>query len=127
MDEEWLEGSIESRGAENGEYDRETCSLMNMEGIGTADIHQKGGKSYKKKGKGETIENHLLDDGGEACSGTEEGLNFSLKEKVDIDVTNAKQNPPRGRRKRNKKLFSGGNSVTATRTHANCLCKPSIF
>ncbi|KAJ1380909.1 SANT/Myb domain [Sesbania bispinosa] len=112
VDEECLEGSIESRGAENGEYARAASSLMNVEGIGTVKVHQKGKKNYGKKERGEAVGNHLLDEGGEACSGTEEGLNFSLKEKVDIEVTNAKpeQFSLKGQRKRSKKLFSGDES-----------------
>ncbi|XP_061348443.1 protein ALWAYS EARLY 2-like [Gastrolobium bilobum] len=89
MEEECLEVSIESRGAENGEYTRDTSSLMNMEGIGTVEVHQKGKKNYAKKKRVEIVGNYL-DDGGEACNGTEEGLNFSLKEKVVIEGTNAK-------------------------------------
>ena len=49
MDEEWLEGSLESRGAENGEYARDTSSLIDMEGVGTVEVHQKGKKIYRKK------------------------------------------------------------------------------
>lgn len=118
MDEECLEGSIESRGAENGENARDTSSLMDMEGSGTVEVHQKGKKVYRKKERVENVGNHLLDDGGEACSGTEEGLNFNLKEKVDIEVTNAKP-----QRKRSKKLFFGGNYVTK-HICVNCFCKP---
>ncbi|KAJ1417119.1 SANT/Myb domain [Sesbania bispinosa] len=83
-----------------------------LEGIGTVKVHQKGKKNYGKKERGETVGNHLLDEGGEACSGTEEGLNFSLKEKVDIEVTKAKpeQFSLKGQRKRSKKLFSGDES-----------------
>ncbi|KAI4301784.1 hypothetical protein L6164_035031 [Bauhinia variegata] len=113
LDEEWLEGSIESRGAENGEYARDTSSLMDMEGVGTVDFHGKGKKIYRKKEKVENVGNHLLDDGGEACSGTEEGFNISSsREKVDIEVTNAKseQFSVKGQRKRNKKLFFGDES-----------------
>lgn len=58
----------------------------------------------------ENVGNHQLDDGGAACSGTEEGLSFnSLKEKVDVEVTNGKleQFSPKSQRKRNKKLFFG--------------------
>lgn len=119
MDEECLEGSIESRGAENGECAKDSSSLMDMECIGTVEVHQKGKKVYKKKERVETVGNHFLDDGGEACSGTEEGLNFGLKEKVDIEVTNSKpeQVSLKGQRKRSKKLFFGGNSIN---TH---LCK----
>lgn len=114
MDEELLDGSIESRGADNGEYARDNSSLMDMEGTGTVEVLQKGGKFYRKKERVKNVGNHQLDDGGEACSGTEEGLSCSLKEMVDIEVTNEKLEKisPKGGRKRNKKLFFGGNSVT---------------
>lgn len=106
-----MEGSVESRGAENGEYARDTSSKMNMEGIGTVEVHQKGKKIYRKKEKRETVGNHLLDDGGEACSGTEEGLSFRLKEKFHTKDTNARleHTSLKGQRKKSKKLFSGGN------------------
>ncbi|KAK7269336.1 hypothetical protein RIF29_22061 [Crotalaria pallida] len=103
VDEEFLEGSIESRGAENGEHARDTISLVDME------VLQKGKKTCRKKQRVENVGNHKLDDGGEACSGTE-GLSFSsLKEQVDIEVNNAKleQSSKKSQRKRSKKLFFG--------------------
>ncbi|XP_028770851.1 protein ALWAYS EARLY 2 [Neltuma alba] len=112
-DEECPEGSVESGEAENGEYARDTSPLTNMEGIGTVEVHQKGKKTYRKKEKAENVRNYQFDDGGEACSGTEEGLYFnSLKEKVDSEVTNAKPErfSPKGQRKRSKKLFFGDES-----------------
>ncbi|KAK4273456.1 hypothetical protein QN277_021853 [Acacia crassicarpa] len=111
--EECLEGSVESGEAENGEYARDTSPLMDMEGFGTVEVHQKGKKIYRKKERAENVRSYQLDDGGEACSGTEEGLYFnSLKEKVDSEVTNAKpeQFSPQGQRKRSKKLFFGDES-----------------
>lgn len=107
VDEDWLEGSVGSRGAENGDYAKDTSSLMDMEGVGTVEVHKKGKKFYRKKEKVED------DDGGEACSGTEEGVNVnSLKGKVDIEVSNAKaeQVSSQGQRKRSKKLFFGDES-----------------
>ncbi|CAJ1976134.1 unnamed protein product [Sphenostylis stenocarpa] len=109
VDEEFLEGSTESRDAENGEYARDNSSLMD-EGTGAIESLQKGGKFYRKRERVRTVGNHQLDDGGEACSGTEEGLSFSsLKEKVDIEVTNEKLEifSPKNGKKRNKKLFFG--------------------
>lgn len=111
--EDCLEGSVESGEAENGEYARDTSSLMNMEGVGTVEVHQKGKKIYRKKERAENVRNYQLDDGGEACSGTEGGLYFnSLKEKVDSEVINAKpeQFSPKGQGKRSKKLFFGDES-----------------
>ncbi|XP_004495723.1 protein ALWAYS EARLY 2 isoform X2 [Cicer arietinum] len=111
VDEEFLEGSIESRGAENGEYVKDTGSLMDMEGRGTGEVLRKGEKNYRKKERVKNVGNYQLDDGGEACSGTEEGLSFrslNLKEK-NMEVINEKfeQFTPTSQRKRNKKLFFG--------------------
>ncbi|KAL5566063.1 hypothetical protein UlMin_029227 [Ulmus minor] len=114
VDDEWFEGSIGSRGAENGDYAKDTSPLLDMEGIGTVEVNRKGKKFYRKKEKVEATGNHQFDDGGEACSGTEEGLNVSaLKGKVDIEVSNAKEErfSPRVQRKRSKKLFFGDEST----------------
>ncbi|KAF3438686.1 hypothetical protein FNV43_RR21450 [Rhamnella rubrinervis] len=63
---------------------------MDMEGVGTLEVHRKGQKFYRKKENVEGMENHQSDDGGEACSGTE-GLNVNaLKGKVDAEFSNAK-------------------------------------
>ncbi|KAE9598128.1 putative transcription factor MYB/SANT family [Lupinus albus] len=122
MDEEFLEGSIESRGAENGECSRDTSSLLDLGSIATVEVHQKRENNYRKKGSVENVGNHFLDNGGEACSGTE-GLNLSLKGKVDIEVTNA--NPEKlsqkGQRKRSKKLLfeDEGSALDALQTLAD--------
>jgi hypothetical protein len=116
MDEKWLEGGMGSGRAENGEYARDTCSLMDMEGVGMVNVFRKGKKSYRKKEKVEDIGNHQYDDGGEACSGTEEGLNLgALKGKVNNEVSTAKSKrfSPQGQRKRSKKLFFGGTFVSS--------------
>ncbi|KAK9265918.1 hypothetical protein L1049_012597 [Liquidambar formosana] len=71
------------------------------------------GKVYGKKDKVEDIGNDQFDDGREACSGTEEGLDVSaVKGIVDIEVTRAKidRPSPQGQRKRSKKLFFGDGS-----------------
>ncbi|KAM4108320.1 hypothetical protein ACJW30_03G038100 [Castanea mollissima] len=114
MDENWLEGSIGSRGVENGDYARDTSSLMDMEGVGTVEVRRKGKKFYRKKEKVQDIANHQYDDGGEACSGTEEGLNSGVsKGKFDIEVSNSKSErfSPQGQRKRSKKLSFGCEST----------------
>ncbi|XP_019440561.1 PREDICTED: protein ALWAYS EARLY 2 isoform X1 [Lupinus angustifolius] len=122
MDEEFIEGSIESRGAENGECARDTSSLMDLGSIATVEVNQKWENKYRKKGSVENVGNHFLDDGGEACSGTE-GLNLSLKGKVDIEVTNAKPEKfsEKGQRKRNKKLLfeDEGSALDALQTLAD--------
>nr|XP_011466289.1 PREDICTED: protein ALWAYS EARLY 2 isoform X2 [Fragaria vesca subsp. vesca] len=89
MEEDCLEGSVGSRGAETGDYTRDSSSLMDMEGVGTVEI-RRGKKVYGKKEKVKDIGNHQFDDGGEACSGTEEGLHVSTKGKTDIEVSDAK-------------------------------------
>lgn len=103
---------ILNRRPENGAYTRATKSLMDMEGIGTVEVHRKGKKFYRKKMKVEEVRNSLSDDEGEACSGTEEGLS-SRKGKVGSEISNAKneQLPPRVQRKRSKKLFFGDEST----------------
>lgn len=97
---------------ENGAYNRATKSLMDMEGVGTVEVHRKGKKFYRKKMKVEEVRNSLSDDEGEACSGTEEGLS-SRKGKVGSEISNAKkeQLPPRVQRKRSKKLYFGDEST----------------
>ncbi|KAH0994839.1 hypothetical protein GBA52_018703 [Prunus armeniaca] len=107
MDEDWLEGSIGSKGAETGDYARDS-----LEGVGTVEINWKGKKFYGKKEKAKDIGNHQFDDGGEACSGTEEGLNVSSRGKDDIEVSNTKGErfSPQGQRKRSKKLYFGDES-----------------
>ncbi|XP_071726393.1 protein ALWAYS EARLY 3-like isoform X2 [Rutidosis leptorrhynchoides] len=78
MDEDAFEGSSGSRGAEN---------------VNGEEVYHKGKKLYGQKDDNEF-------DGGEACSGTGEGL-------ADIEVAdeNIEQCSSQGKRKRNKKLF----------------------
>ncbi|KAL7205231.1 hypothetical protein ACSBR2_018211 [Camellia fascicularis] len=109
IEEDCLEGSLGSRGAKNGDYARNTSALTDK-GVGIVDIYQKGKKVYRRKGNVEDIRINQFDDGREACSGTEEGLNVSdVKGGVDIEVTNSKieHSSSLGKRKRNKKLFFG--------------------
>ncbi|XP_060966820.1 protein ALWAYS EARLY 2 isoform X9 [Cannabis sativa] len=118
VDDDWFEGSVGSRGAENGDYGKDTSSLMAMEGVGTVEVHQKGKKFYGKKEKVED------DDGGEACSGTEEGKSISgLKGIIGVEFSNAKVErvSPQSQRKKSKKLFFGDESsaIDALQTLAN--------
>ncbi|XP_048133322.1 protein ALWAYS EARLY 2-like isoform X3 [Rhodamnia argentea] len=112
LDEEWLEGSIGSRGTENGDYEKYTRSLMDIEGVGTVEVGRKGKKFYGKKEKVEGIEEKEFEDGGGACSGTEEGGNDnSLKGKVKFEAPNEKiEHSHQTQRKRSKKLFFGDES-----------------
>ncbi|KAL7235191.1 hypothetical protein ACSBR1_018644 [Camellia fascicularis] len=109
IEEDCLKGSLGSRGAKNGDYARNTSALTDK-GVGIVDIYQKGKKVNRRKGNVEDIRINQFDDGREACSGTEEGLNVSdVKGGVDIEVTNSKieHSSSLGKRKRNKKLFFG--------------------
>ncbi|XP_056166610.1 protein ALWAYS EARLY 2-like isoform X2 [Syzygium oleosum] len=112
LDEEWLEGSIGSRGTENGDYEKYTRSLTDIEGVGTVEVCRKGKKFYGKKEKVEVLEEKEFEDGGGACSGTEEGGNDnSLKGKVKFEVSNEKiEHSHQTPRKRSKKLFFGDES-----------------
>ncbi|GAV63149.1 LOW QUALITY PROTEIN: DIRP domain-containing protein [Cephalotus follicularis] len=113
MSKDWLEGSVGIRESEYEAYARDSKSLMDMEGVGTVEIHRKGKKIYGKKVRMEEIGNDHSDDGGEACSGTEEGLKgCALKGNVDTEVSNAKsaQFSPESR-KSSKKLLFGESSI----------------
>ncbi|KAF8035870.1 hypothetical protein BT93_C1789 [Corymbia citriodora subsp. variegata] len=109
LDEEWLEGSIGSRGTENGDYEKYTRSLTDIEGVGTVEVCRKGKKFYGKKEKVEGMVEKEFEDGGGACSGTEEGGNDNLlKGKVKFEVSNEKkEHSHQTQRKRSKKLFFG--------------------
>ncbi|KAK4769059.1 hypothetical protein SAY86_027209 [Trapa natans] len=107
LDEELVEGSIGSRGTENGDYANDTKSLKEIESIGTVEVHRKGKKIYRKKEKVEEKGRKEFEDGGEACSGTEEGDHAnSSKRKVDFGASNMKRDKSsrHGQRKRSKKL-----------------------
>lgn len=80
IDEDCFEGSSGSGGAEN---------------VGGEEVYHKGRKSYRQKDDNE------FDDGGEACSGTGEGLAAGI-EAADVNI---EQSSSQGKRKRNKQLF----------------------
>lgn len=106
MDEDYFEGNLESRGAENGD----TCSLMDSECVGTVVLQE--GKKFCDNEKVEEIGNNQFDECQEACSDTE-GHNMNpVKRKIDTEMKNAKIEPssPCGQRKRSKKLFFGDES-----------------
>ncbi|XP_015570600.1 protein ALWAYS EARLY 2 isoform X2 [Ricinus communis] len=122
-DEEWIECHTR-RGAHSGTYARDTSSLADMEGMGTVEVHRKGKKFYGHKVKVEEILNCQSDDGGEACSGTEEGPKVNgIKGKVDIEELNVKidKSSPQVRKKRRDKHFSGDefSALDALRTLAS--------
>ncbi|EOY11451.1 DIRP,Myb-like DNA-binding domain, putative isoform 1 [Theobroma cacao] len=108
----WMEGRPRGTEPVIGTHARDADPLMDMEVVGTIEGHRKGKKFYRKKMKVEETKNNLSDDGGEACSGTEERIRGStLKGKVDMEITSAKseQLSPWSQRKRsNKKLVFGG-------------------
>lgn len=119
--DDWTEVDKEHGGITRG---KNTASLVDMEGVGTVEVHQKGKKFYRKQVNVDEMRNSLSDDSGEACSGTEEGLKGSAqKGKRDIEVSSSKaeQFLPRSQRKRSKKLFFGDESpgLDALNTLAN--------
>ena len=112
MDEDYFEGNLESRVADNGDYAVDTCSLMDSECAGIVEVLQDGKKGYDNE-KVEVIRNNQFNDCREACSDTE-GHNINpLKRKIDTVVRFAKTEHsfPSFRRKRSKKFFYGGTCV----------------
>ncbi|GFZ02984.1 trypsin family protein with PDZ domain-containing protein [Actinidia rufa] len=95
-----LEVSLGSKGIENGDYTRYISALT-----------EKGKRVYSKKEKVENIRINQFDNGWEAFSGTENGLNGDVKDK-DIEVANPKieHSSSLGKRKRSKKLLFGDES-----------------
>ncbi|XP_026449427.1 protein ALWAYS EARLY 3-like isoform X4 [Papaver somniferum] len=99
-DENYLEDSLGSREAENGDFYRNSIYMMDARGVGTVGVQKKGKKSLGRKPK--DIENCHRDEDREACSGTEEGLNLSyVKEQAEDEVTDSRYVRPR---KKNKEL-----------------------
>ncbi|KAI3848226.1 hypothetical protein MKX03_003504 [Papaver bracteatum] len=99
-DENYLEDSLGSREAENGDFYRNSSYLMDARGVGTVGVQKKGKKSLGRKPK--DIENCHRDEDREACSGTEEGLNLSyVKEQAEDEVTDLRFGRPK---KKNKEL-----------------------
>ncbi|XP_077218287.1 protein ALWAYS EARLY 3-like isoform X2 [Tasmannia lanceolata] len=103
IEEDWCEGSIGSREAENGDFSRDTSYPLDAET-----------KSFKgKKPRVQAIENNHFDDVREACSGTEEGLTLrAVKDEVQIEDTDGRNecSSPQGLRKRSRQLFFGDES-----------------
>ncbi|XP_059652430.1 protein ALWAYS EARLY 3 isoform X2 [Cornus florida] len=111
MDEDCLESSLNSRGAENGDYPGDTSALMDVEVVDTTEVYQKGKKVYRKRENVKDIRTIQFDDGREECSGTE-GLNVR-DAKRNIKVTNVKieRSFSQSKRRRDKKLFFGDESA----------------
>ncbi|KAJ6397535.1 hypothetical protein OIU77_018530 [Salix suchowensis] len=108
INENWSESGIGCGGGADLACVRDVSSLAELEGIGTVEVHKKGKKFYGNKIRVEKNGNSQSDDGGEACSGTEEEQKFStLKGKVEIEMPNAKidETSHWGQRKRSKKFF----------------------
>ncbi|XP_022745411.1 protein ALWAYS EARLY 2-like isoform X2 [Durio zibethinus] len=107
----------------SGTYARGTGPLMDMEGVGSVEVHQKGKKFYRKKIKVEEIKSNLSDDGGEECSSTEEGIiGSALEGKDDMEISSAKNElSPWSQGKRSKKHVFGdeSSSLDALLTLAN--------
>ncbi|XP_012089049.1 protein ALWAYS EARLY 2 isoform X2 [Jatropha curcas] len=118
--EEWIEGGVSMRD-DDGAYTRETSSLVDMEGVGTVEVHRKGKMFYRKRVKVEETGNCHSDDGGEACSGTEEGPKVrALKGEIDINESNAKidDTSPQAQKRRSNKHFSGDEFSALDALHA---------
>ncbi|KAI3971124.1 hypothetical protein MKW92_013665 [Papaver armeniacum] len=101
-DENYLEYSLGSREAENGDFYRNSSYMMDARGVGKVGVQKKGKKSLGRKPK--DIENCHRDEDGEACSGSEEGLNLIyVKKQAENEVT---EDSRYGRpRKKNKDLI----------------------
>ncbi|KAK2642790.1 hypothetical protein Ddye_024553 [Dipteronia dyeriana] len=117
--EDRSKGRIENKRPKNGTYAVDTNSLIDMEGVGTVDVHRKGKMIYGKKTKDEEVRSSLSDDGAEACRGTEEGLG-ATKGKAAIEVSNVKNerslNKVRKREARNCFFGDGNSSLDALKT-----------
>ncbi|RZC81851.1 hypothetical protein C5167_044446 [Papaver somniferum] len=100
-DENYLEDSLGSREAENGDFYRNSSYMMDARGVGTVGVQNKGKKSLGRKPK--DIENCHRDEDREACTGSEKGLNLSyVKEQAKNEVTDPRYGRPR---KKNKDLI----------------------
>ncbi|MBA0771205.1 hypothetical protein Gotri_019703 [Gossypium trilobum] len=107
----WMEGGPGGIELVSGTYARDRGPLMDMDGIGTVEVHRKGKNFYRKKIKVEESKNNLSDDGGEACSGTEGIVGNALKGKVDMEISSAKKKLSScTERKRTKKHVLGDQS-----------------
>ncbi|KAK1319698.1 Protein ALWAYS EARLY 2 [Acorus calamus] len=110
-DEDHLEGSVDSREAENGDFARDTSFMPDDEHDGGYGSQHKGIK-FGKKRKVQGNESYHSDDAREACSGTEEG--HGLRNDEDENDVEAEENVPwqsQGPRKRSRQLF--GDESTA--------------
>ncbi|KAG4111557.1 hypothetical protein ERO13_D13G111100v2 [Gossypium hirsutum] len=92
-----------------GTYIKDTGPTEDMEGAGTVEVREKGKKVYRKKVKAGEFINNLSDDGGEACSGIEEGIiDRAVKGKVEMEISHGKSKlSPWSQRKKSKKIVSG--------------------
>lgn len=113
MDGGYLEGSIGSREAENGNYARDVESAV---AFGS---HRRAQKFYGKRPKPVYTEIDHFDDDREACSGTEEGLSArKVKDEMDLEVTDNKAGQfSKGNRKRSRQLFFGDESSALDALH----------
>ncbi|KAG9454834.1 hypothetical protein H6P81_007738 [Aristolochia fimbriata] len=111
IDEDYFEGSLGSRGAENVDFARDN------EGVGAVEVSRKGKKFQVKKPKVQGFENNdHYDDVREACSGTEEGLTLrTVKDETETEVSYEKvqHSSPQGSRKRNRHQYFEGDESTA--------------
>ncbi|MBA0875229.1 hypothetical protein Goshw_028221 [Gossypium schwendimanii] len=97
-----------------GTYIKDTGPTEDMEGAGAVEVREKGKKVYRKKVKAGEFINNLSDDGGEACSGIEEGIiERAVKGKVEMEISRGKSKlSPWSQRKKSKKIVSGDESAS---------------
>ncbi|KAL6964762.1 hypothetical protein U1Q18_035819, partial [Sarracenia purpurea var. burkii] len=105
-----FEGSLVTKGAENGDYTSDGSALRDVKGVHMVEVYQKGKRVHSKKEKVDEISIDEFDDVQEACSGSENDLNLSKVKGEVIEVANPKteHSSPLGKRKRSKRLFIGG-------------------
>ncbi|KAJ6832829.1 protein ALWAYS EARLY 2-like isoform X2 [Iris pallida] len=91
MDVDYLEGSLGSREAENGDFSRDASYMIDTYGASTLEIHQKTNKLHEKRPIAAGDDNDQFDDDREACSGTEEGSNMrKSKDERNMETTEGK-------------------------------------
>ncbi|OMO68825.1 Always early, putative isoform 3 [Corchorus capsularis] len=107
----WMEGRPKGRKTLIETHAKDTDRLRDMEAVGSIQVHRNGQKFYRKKVKVDEIKKNLSDDGGEACSGTEEEIRGNaLKVKVDMEIGSEELSPWSQRKSSNKKLVFGDES-----------------
>lgn len=108
MDNDYPEGSLGSREAENGDFTKDCAS--------TYETRQKGKKVMDRKPVSVVIEKDHSDDDREACSGTEEGSSKKIKDKEMADGKTSRSFSCS--RKGDNQLFASNESTSFDALHA---------